>query len=59
MSKLAVRACGTNWTRGELPGVVGDVECVEEEEPFLSIVDERPEYGSADRGLSGGGRAVG
>jgi hypothetical protein len=33
--------------------VVGDVECVEEEEPFLSIVDERPEYGSADRGLSG------
>ena len=51
MSKLAERAWGTSWTLGELlgevPGVVGDVECVEEEEEddvlCRLIVGDRPE----------------
>ena len=52
ISKLALRACGTSCTLGELDGEVGEVECVfEEEERCLSIVDDRPDFESLDRGL--------
>ncbi len=52
MSKLAVRACGTSCTLGVLEGEVGDFEwVVGEEEPFLSTVDDRPDFESVGRGL--------